>query len=315
MKSSLQRRPGFTLIELLVVIAIISLLMAITVSAVFRLKQSSAEKNTVTAVRKIDIGFMQQWKAALDNARKEPIPSEISAGTFSANGQADPVRARALHMKLRMRQEFPQNFGELYNPPSGFSSSYPSKPIYIAATQGLSTTVNPENQNAAMLYIVMSQGRGGVTFGNDTASRTALIDFPLANGGATRQLRVFVDEWGTPIGFRREADDDIQFVLDELNQPPFVNAVQAAAYAAGTPKNDAMDPEGRLQIQGWPLYTLAYNFLRQPNPANRPYIVNPFDGKNRGPFVFSTGGDKVYYPPNHEDNIYSYRIQQTGRGN
>src|SRR4051812_6925006 len=102
MKSSLQRRPGFTLIELLVVIAIISLLMAITVSAVFRLRQSSAEKNTVTTVRKIDIGFMQQWKAALDTIRKEPVPQDVLDFTRSSNGQYDPARAKALHMKLRM---------------------------------------------------------------------------------------------------------------------------------------------------------------------------------------------------------------------
>jgi len=80
MKISLQRRPGFTLIELLVVIAIISLLIAITVSAVFRLKQSSAEKNTVITVNKINIGFMQQWKAAIDTARNETIPPDIIEG-------------------------------------------------------------------------------------------------------------------------------------------------------------------------------------------------------------------------------------------
>jgi hypothetical protein len=52
-------------------------------------------------------------------------------------------------------------------------------------------------------------------------------------------------------------------------------------------------------------------------------MQNPFDGQNRGPFVFSAGGNMQFYVPNSNpsmmetdlDNLYSYRLAQSGRGN
>jgi len=39
---------------------------------------------------------------------------------------------------------------------------------------------------------------------------------------------------------------------------------------------------------------------------------DPFDGRNRGPYVMSAGQDKNYGTP---DDLLSFRLQQAGKGN
>jgi len=110
MTTSLHRRAGFTLIELIVVIGIIILLMGLTIGVVFRVRESQLEKNSNESLRKLQIGFDEQWKAAGDQIRGErAIPQLILDGTRTQAGSFDPTRAHALHMKLRLRQEFPQS--------------------------------------------------------------------------------------------------------------------------------------------------------------------------------------------------------------
>jgi hypothetical protein len=43
-------------------------------------------------------------------------------------------------------------------------------------------------------------------------------------------------------------------------------------------------------------------------------LKNPFDGLNRGPFAFSAGKDGTFFNF-MDDNLYSHRQQQSGRGN
>src|SRR5207248_2570079 len=121
---------------------------------------------------------------------------------------------------------------------------YGPKQIYAAAYKN-PVLVGSDQEAAAMLYLIVSSGNGGVTFNAEKVAPTTLLNFPQKSGPDV-SMRVFVDEWGTPISFRRTADDDSPTLLSELNQPPFVTPAQMASGYM-----NPFDPEGRLPIAGW----------------------------------------------------------------
>lgn len=344
MTTRLHRRGAFTLLELIVVIGIIVLLLSLTAAAVFRLRASQMEKNTNTHLLKIHSALQQQYSAAIDRIKKETPPAGVIAMTKNPDGTTDMARAKAFHLRMRLRQEFPQKFEEVFNtpppipdpgggttgyvyapkavfqnalkspnmvasgPPSAFPKTFPENPA------------RPEEQSAALLVLILSQGQGGSTTTPESIAPTKLLDFAQSQGPPV-SLPVFRDEWGTHIAFRRQADDDMTDVLGELN-PQFPLAQYPVTQPL--PKSlDPLDPDGRMLA--WPgSALLAKTFLLwNNNPPNRPYVAgnqNPFDGRNRGPFVFSAGGNTRFYNANGSmetdlDNLYSYRLAQSGKGN
>jgi prepilin-type N-terminal cleavage/methylation domain-containing protein len=316
------RRGGFTLLELLVVLSIMGLLAAITISAVGRYKQSSIEKNTNTQLLKVQVALEQQYKGAIETIRKESVPQPIIDLTKHANGTADMPRAKALYMKLRLRQEFPQTFTEVHlptfqaefmtppvAPSSQLAGMYPPKPVFQLAIG--TPTGNYDLESAALLYLILTQSRAGSNFDVDNVGRVTSVDI----GG--RPMKVFLDYFDTPIGFRRWADAiDPADVVTELSLPPFVPPPPAYA--------DVEDPDRRLaatppQIANdWPTPANRGIALKAfiPNSAGvRPSFsvnVNPFDGFHRGPYAFSAGGDQLANTP---DDLLSFRLQQAGKGN
>jgi len=234
---------------------------------------------------------------------------------------------------MRMRLEFPENFGEVFPtpiPPSTKSEwdvnyngqvyAYVPKSSFRAALKNPVMIDVEERQSAALLVVILSQGQGGTATNAESIAPTKVIDFAQQNGQPSLSLRVFVDEWGNPIAFRRWADDDMTDVLTELNQPPYVSAAQMQSG-----NMDPDDPEGRLRIQTWPGYVQMLKFVTVVNsdPTGRQGVLTPFDGRNRGPFVFSAGGNGRFWVPNTSppkmetdlDNLYSYRLAQSGKGN
>jgi len=318
-------RAAFTLIEMIVVIGIIALLMTLTAAAVMRMRESSRESNTNVHLNKIHMELQKQWNAQVALIKNEPIPQAIVELTKDQYGTEDRARARALLTKLRLRQEFPQNFSELtpvtLPPINGSSYVFPVKAAFKTALKSpLAAETTPEAQSAALLYLILSQGSGGSTTDVDSIARTKLMDYPQQNNAPAIQLKVFADEWSNHIGFRRWADDDMSDVLSELNLPPFVAA--PAPPPPGISKNDPQDPEGRLQMLAQPpwnpnLRQQALTLLATPK------LQNPFDGTNRGPFVFSAGKNGLFRINNDPaqpfetnlDNLYSYRIAGSGKGN
>src|SRR3954470_14739438 len=121
-------RRAFTLIELIVVLGIIALLSALTAAAVMRYQQGQKESNTNTHLLKIHMELEKQWTAKLALIKAEPIPQVIIDATKNADGTNDIPRARAFHTKMRLRQEFPQNFGEVY---SNLTVPSPNGQVYI----------------------------------------------------------------------------------------------------------------------------------------------------------------------------------------
>jgi len=304
MKTRKQTRPAFTLLEMLVVISIIGLLAALSLSAVFRLQESARETNTNTGLRKIHIGLDQQVKAARDTIAKETPSAWVANLTSSidSNGSIveDKTRAKALHMILRMRQEFPQTYAEARA--LAGDTAYGPKQIYTTAIGTGNST--PDLEAAALLFVVLSQNRGGITFNVEESGRTEVIDV----GG--KQVRVLMDEYGTPFCLRRWATDNEMNMLpaDELNQPPFVTEKQKLSG-----NRDLADPEGRFRNGAPRPWNPPYkNQVRQLFTTILPTVADPLDGRNRGPYVVSAAKDKQFVT---QDDLFSFRIQSSGKGN
>jgi prepilin-type N-terminal cleavage/methylation domain-containing protein len=331
MKIASKPRAAFTLIELIVVLSIIALLLTLSAAVVMRLQESSKESNTNTELRKIQMKLEEQWKAAVAQIKTEDPPQGVKELTKNADGTYDIARAKAFHMKMRLRQEFPQNFGDLFSggsvqAPNGQVYTYGAKAAFVQALKnpfqsppGTFIDSPPESHSAALLVLILSQGRGGSTTDPESIARTKLMDFPQNPGPNGQQpppvqLRVFADQWGNHIAFRRVADDDLLDVLAELNQPPFVAPGQVSSG-----NMDPQDPDGRLKLP-------AQYWLTPPNKPNnritalsflahtgsRPLIADPFDGRNRGPYAFSAGKDGIFF---NENDLYSYRLAREGKGN
>lgn len=287
-------RAAFTLLEVLVVIGIIALLATISVSAVFHLRENQKEVNTNRDLTKIDMILKKHYSAAGETIRLKERPSDkLIELTKNADGSPNVERAKALHMKLRLRQEFPQTFKEARAMLTSVPG-YNPKPLYMRAI-GNGNGSSDEEEGAILLLVFLSQARAGIEFNPEDAATVQTRQ--LSDGTAARLL---VDRWDRPISFRRWALD-ADPVLGELNAPPFVNAA--------TPPNkmDPQDPDARLQGT-WPMkdyWTARFN-------EALPGVANPFDGTNRGPFVFSFGKDGN---PMTADDLFSFRLQGTGKGN
>jgi len=319
MRLSTRPRPAYTLLELIVALGIIALLATLTVSAVFRILDAQRETNTNIDLRKVQGATDQQVKAAMDRIKVEDPPQAIKDLTRTSNYGYDNTRARALSMKLRLRQEFPQSFVEA--DPAKFQAAYgtnptvwslvslyPPKPAY-SVVSGI-TASSPDEESAILLFLILNQGRGGAEFNSDGV--VGVNSIPVGN----KMFKVFVDHYGSPISFRRWADlvDDPSGmgVVAELSQPPF--------RATGA-NPDPQDPDGRLGPNNWwtdpnqrPFRTIALSMFISPNPVRPTFNqnANPLDGFNRGPYVFSAGRDKVY---GNENDLFGFRLQSSGKGN
>ena len=326
MKRHAERRAGLTLLELIVVIGIIALLAALTAGAVFRYQESSKVGDTNRHVLKLYMGLERQWKAATDGIKNEPIPQQIRDFTMNADGTYNNARAKALYMKLRLRQEFPQNFDEARTPavillPNGQQYVFEAKPYFRNAIKN-ARGPSPEMESAALLVLILSHGRGGVAFDVEGAAPIQTVEFDLVAmpgfpnppAGAKLPLRVCIDSWSWPIAFRRAAPDNAADVLVELNQPPFVSPTQISSG-----NMDPDDPEGQLRPKpaspstDWvPQFRAAARLFFATAPLADPFGEGQLVFLNRGPFVYSAGRDRVYLS---ENDLYSFRLQSTGRGN
>jgi len=302
-----QGRAGFTLLELLVVIAIIGILAAMTVTAVFRLKAASLETRTNETLEKLDRAYSQQYKAAIDAIRKEQIPQGL---IVLANHDMD--MAKAVHMKLRLRREFPQNLSDVND--AGVTGNatvnaqlyalYPPKAVYVALVPTL-TPLNRAEQNTVLLMAALGLARGGASFDPEQVGSNALGKLP-----SNSAVKIFIDGYGNPMYYVRAlstpptGDTSANAVLAELNQPPYVTA---AAVSSNPKKADAIDPTGKLN-QSWTGNAPMLQFIQN----MRDYMNEPLDGTHRGPFVFSGGADKT---PFTLDDLYSFRLTGTGKAN
>src|SRR5438270_13719012 len=123
-------------------------------------------------------------------------------------GSRQTCPGKALHMKLRMRQEFPQTYAEaryqFTQPFAALNNTYGPKPLYLAAIgNGTGNPVDLTKEAAILMLAVLSQNRGGGGFNAEDGLPTDMIDY------AGKTVKVLVDAWGTPMCMRRWATDDM----------------------------------------------------------------------------------------------------------
>ena len=284
---------------------------------------------TESLVQKLASAQDQQWKAALDQIREEPVPSW--ALTMANN---DPRIAKVIYLKARLKQEFPVSFYQAIYPNAGFRSGQsgayltpgnsandlPPKATYLkaigAAAPSFSGNPTPDQMTgingleaSIMLYMSLSQGRRGQAgFNPDenveaTAIRTATIN------GVT--FKYFVDSWGGPVrGWV------FPYGNAELNAAPYLQNITAAGTAA-TQNQQSPDPQD--QDQAFATYTSSYPWSQKfmlmvhpPSPLHNLTAVIGSAGRDNkwGVDYFDMTPDGT---PDSNDNIYSYRLRRVGR--
>lgn len=318
------RRAGFTLIELLVVMAVIATLVALTVGAVFKLRDAQVKNFTEVTIEKLASALDQQWKAAIDQIREETVPQSFL--TLAGN---DARRAKSLYMKARLKQEFPVSFyeavypaanytpgqnGAYQIPPANVLKDLPPKGTYVRAigtnvpAMGAPIPLPQDWESSAMLFLALSQGRRGqVGFNPDEHVEPSAIQTRVANG---QTFKIFVDAWGNPLRFYA-----FPFNNAELNDPAN-NYVSRFGQNMQSP--DPLDPDRTLANYVPPLATPFQN------------MVHPTTGKLRMliPVIGSAGRDGLWGDTSPatdyflmpaaptadaDDNIYSYRLRRSGQ--
>jgi type II secretory pathway pseudopilin PulG len=98
-------------VELLVVIAIIAILSALTAGAVFKVIGVQRSNNTQLTIKSASSLLEKQIAFVVNQAKNEVIPASVVG--MAGN---DPVRARVIWTKLRIKQEFPMTISEALYP-------------------------------------------------------------------------------------------------------------------------------------------------------------------------------------------------------
>jgi prepilin-type N-terminal cleavage/methylation domain-containing protein len=325
-------RAGMTLLELLVVMMIIATLASLIISAVFTMRESQMKSFTETLVNKLASATVQQWNAAVDQIREEPVPNWALT---MANG--DPRIAKVIYLKARLKQEFPvsfyqamypnANFGPQTGAPVGYMTSggaadLPPKPTYQKALLPLIGTaqipptaaggVPPplDFESSALLYLALIQGRRGQTgFNPDENIEATAIQTRTVNGVT---FKIFVDSWGNPIRFWACPYGNL-----ELNSPPYLQNVSAQGVATvqNQQSPDPQDPDQALAGFKSAAFAKMVHLLPAGTPGDPLHMlipvvgsigrdgvlgVDPFDMTPDG----TTGGN---------DNIYNYRLRRSGQ--
>jgi len=261
-------RAAFSMVELMVVIAIVGILATITTSAAIAILGQQKSTNTETVIKTISSALDQRWRAVVNQARTETIPSTILTKLLAMAGQNDR-RARIIWIKLRLKQEFPMNFTEASDPwslpssppttnyyslptastyalqlsdiPSGFTYSKFKNDLTQAGVSSTSFSSDPKTwpfESAALLILALRKGASGNPFDEEKMAanyvQTASGVPKVAQGV---NLKVLLDAWGQPLVFYRWP------VNDEVN-----NSNPAGATSKN---NDPLDPEGLLLDPTW----------------------------------------------------------------
>lgn len=200
---------------------------------------------------------------------------------------SDKDRATALWTYMVLKNEFPQSYAEVA--PITINGTTLLQPRKVFQKVTTTATTNTNEQSAALFYTaIMETGNRG---SSNSADGLEQQKSTTASG-----LSVFVDSWGTPIVFMREAQN---------------TEIQAAPYSKKTAADTSNPLDPRALLLNW---TNATN-IALVNAAN----ISPFIFTNRNfvPTLISAGPDKDYGTgiglttgDAATDNLLSYRRRE-----
>ena len=264
----LAARRAFTLIELLVVVVVIGILASLVMGAVQVARETARAAKTRATIAKLHNVIMGMYESY--HTRRVPINT-----TGMNPSVAAAVRLYALRDLMRM--EMPDQWGDLTTGP--WQGSIPSPALwncyaarYSSAkhNNGSASGPNTNNEPAKCLYMIVAYGcRARNQFNENEIQVDPDDQFPM-----------FVDGWGNPIYFIRQAPgfiySDIQQVVALQQGSQYVinndsnlaaQAHQPTAQQASLNDHDPFDP---MQIDtangasggpsGWRLIPLIFSF-------------------------------------------------------
>jgi prepilin-type N-terminal cleavage/methylation domain-containing protein len=273
--SATVRRRGFTLVEVLVVLAIIAVLIGLSTAAVVRVRLTQENRNTSTLITKVDQALQNKYRATIETARNES-PCQLAV-TMSGG---DLPRAKVIHIKLRLIQDFPTTFKEITNPP-GLSPN----PTYLRAIQSATAARTWQDESAACLYLVLKRQMRGVEFDPDTSLSTQELVDNFGDG-----VKEIVDAWGHPLVFTRFPGFG--------NSAPLLSFPQFGLRKF-PPSADPVDQEGTLADPTWVASAGAAAFQSSVHPvaANQTFTLVPV--------ISSSGLDNKTFTV---DDIYNFQL-------
>lgn len=300
-----KQRAAFSLVELLFVIAIIAMLLALLVSATFKLIESQQVSNTQSVLDRVQSQLVKQWSIVKDQAYKETIPpatdqwirTNLAGNDVNATG-----RVRVIYVKLKLRQVFPMNFNEaLYPPSAGGGNACPGinpQPAYLAYLnqRGVFTSGGFAWESSACLLMALTIGQSGIPADTLQAGGAGSVD------DAGYGIPVLMDAWKRPIYFTRVPSGCP--LLNPNGAHP--DSTDPQPYPVSY---DPGDPQGYLQLPNWGTTygQLFTSITQQPlAPSGHSFKLAPLvasggPGKNQQP----TFDPVSFAPRGYAEPLYS----------
>jgi prepilin-type N-terminal cleavage/methylation domain-containing protein len=323
------RRRGFTLVELLLVVALMAVLVALSTGAYFRIRASQLVRATEATESKLNTLLDKRWKAVRTQATDDlnaNTPASQAVLTFAGN---DKDRARVIMTYLKFKNEFPTTVTEACTPITiGTTVVYQPRSVFTSQFGGAGATgTGTPEESAALFYLaVTATGNRGETAGPDgTQQQTGDVSLTVTSPSGTqaiKPMRAFMDSWGNPIMFVRQA------YQPELNSPPYVQAGAVARDMADPPVRSGTTQPGKLTTltTTWTTANLTafwalvsanqYQYSGFPNATSFPttggYPADTSGAWNWVPTVVSKGPNKSWDNIFDQDNIVSYRLRREG---
>ena len=291
---------GFTLIELLVVISIIAILLALSGAAYQKAAESQRNRSADDLMNRLQPALDAEYHAAVEQCRKDRTNKLIPQAVIDYC-EGDPERTLAVWTAAKLWRQFPTTFAEALATvavtqdgsgtyyvrvgpvPAGESVRYnfPALPIF-SKVSGYGSG-NPQQESAALLFIILAERSAGGNGGFDAASVTNGEQMEIKFSSGTG--KAFRDAWNNPVSFARWATPA------EVQSAPFVDAKAT--------NKDPLDPLQR--VSGWS------------NATKRGEMSGllGFNNQNRMATVYTPGKNATF--DNYTgDDLVGYRLRRLG---